>query len=235
MKKTIYVIGNRSGMRQVAKKRDSKKYRNVEFILLPVVLPVHVVIGIIDFPAKGGKSKIKDRAQTISNASAVSTWVSIPAADILFVNGEITNYANSSQANRAGMKQRMTEAIQDKLLTPNQKAANLDKVNSILILQVAGFHVKLQFIPQIHQFKVKNGINPGDVEIETEGGPKGKRHLHLWYSSLDGVTYILVDSTNKANTILSGYPSDKTIYFKTELSIEDVKQGMSNAIYCKIN
>ncbi len=209
---------------------------NVRFIILATVLPVHTVKGVINYPKKGGKGKIKEHAEKILAASATSIWVNISEDDINFVNSKITDYGTATQGNRAGRKQLMTQAIEEKLLTTFQTTANADPVNSIAILESGGFHVKVQAIKQIQQFKVINGVNQGEVKLETEGGPKNTRHLHLWYHSLDGgITYSLVDATNSADNILTGYPSDKTIYFKTRLKVNGVLQVMRDAIYVRIN
>ena len=76
----------------------------------------------------------------------------------------------------------------------------------------------------------------GSVEIEDAGGSRWKRLVVLWYHWLDGsVTYALNGGTSKANAVFTGYASDKTIYFKTQLKIKDVPQEMSDAIYVKIS
>jgi hypothetical protein len=233
MKEKIYIIGNRRGKRLAERKFKKAKYYNTRFIVLPVVLPVHVVQGFIKYP-KGGKLRIAAHATNIVTMCTANTNVTIAGADITAVTNKVTAYSTATNANRAGKKREMTQAIEEKLLAPFQAAANANPVNAILILESGGFHVKVQVIPQIHQFEVENGLTEGMVEIKTAGGPQRKAHLHNWYSSTDGINFDWEKSTNAANTELGPYTSGAKMYFQEELSIQDVLQGRSGTIDIRI-
>ena len=66
--------------------------------------------------------------------------------------------------------------------------------------------------------------------MKAPGGPQGKDHLHIWFSSLDKVTFTIVAATNGATTILGGYKSGTVFFFRTQLSIQDELQEMSQTI-----
>ncbi len=233
MKEKIIIIGNRRGKRLAERKLKTAKHRNTSFLVLAVVLPVHVVQGFIKYP-QGGKLRIAAHATNIVTMCTANTNVTIPGADITAVTAKVTAYSNATAANRPGKKKEMTQSIEEKLLNPFQNAANANPVDAILILESGGFHVKLQVIPQIHQFEVENGLTEGMVEIKTAGGPQKKAHLHNWYSSTDGIKFDWEKSTNAANTQLGPYNSGSKMYFMTELSIQDVLQGMSQVINIRI-
>ena len=93
-----------------------------------------------------------------------------------------------------------------------------------------GFGIKGFGGTTIKEFAGKPGVAEGSVDMITAGGPSDKDHLHLWYYSPDGVTFSLWGATNKQKTTLTGLPSGKYGYFMTQLSIQDVLQGLSNII-----
>lgn len=195
---------------------------------MATVLPVHKVVGVIDFP--GDIPGIIARAKEISGGCAVSTRVAIDPLVIAAIDETIKNYEFAEPGNRAGMYGLMNNAIQEKLLAPFQAAANADPINSIVILQSGKFHIKDQYIPQIHVFGGVAGTAAGTVDLVTEGGPQGEAHLHQWYSSQDGVIFKREQATNGAQTTLGGFISGQQAHFMEELSIKDVLQGRSQII-----
>ena len=233
MKEKIIIIGNRRGKRLAKRKLKMAKYYNMRFIVLPVVLPVHVVQGVIKYP-KGGKFRIAAHATNIVTMCTANTNVTIAGADITAVTNKVTAYSTATNANRAGKKREMTQSIEEKLLNPFQAAANANPVNAILILESGGFHAKLQAIRQLQQFEVVDGLTEGMVEIKAPAGPQKKRHLHNWFSSTDGINFDWEKSTNAANTEMGPYNSGAKMFFQEELSIQDVLQGRSGTIDIRI-
>ena len=233
MKKIKLVISNRRGRRQTSKEAKRAKNRNIHYIMLPFILPVHKVVGVIKYP-RGGFLAQGAHARSILTACTGNANVTIAPGDVTYVDGKITAFQTSTAANRPGTKTKMTEAIEEKLLAPFQAKANSDPSNSILILQSGGFHCKEQGLRHVTEFAVVNGAVAGEVEAITAGGPARKNHLHNWFWSLDGIIFHWKKSTNKAKTTLSGFNSGDKVYFCTELCIQDVSQGMSNLIQLRI-
>ncbi len=73
-------------------------------------------------------------------------------------------------------------------------------------------------------------MEKGTANMKAPGGPQDKVHLHLWFSSLDNITFTMVAATNNATTILGGYKSGTVVFFRTQLSIQDELQEMSQTI-----
>ncbi len=211
---------------------ESEMMKNGEYgpiyVFMSTVLPVHVVAGTIDFPSDfQGRLKL---AKEINLACTGNANVAIDPLVNEAIDGYIKEYEQSTTANRPGKFTNMNQAIKDDLLAPFQKAANAKPVDSISILQSGKFHVKDQAIHKQNIFEGKSGVEKGTVDLKTAGGPQKEAHLHLWFSSLDGVTYTLVAATNSATTTLSGYKSGTVVFFTTQLSVKDIKQEMSGVI-----
>ena len=211
---------------------ESEMMKNGEYgpiyVFMSTVLPIHSVEGTIDFPGDfPGRLKL---AQEIVAACTGNTNVAIDAGVISTVNDTVKAYQMSNTGNRATMFKAMNNAIQDNLLAPFQKAANADPANSITILQSGKFHVKDQAIRKQNIFEGQAGVEKGTVDMKTAGGPQEKVHLHIWFSSLDNITFTMVAATNSATTTLGGYKSGTIVFFRTQLSIQDVLQEMSQTI-----
>ena len=232
MKKNITLINSRRNRRFNERSLKSKKHKVVHFILLAKVLPIHVVTGTIDFPTRIADRK--ERATEITTACRDNTWVTIAGEVIDTVNTTIKNYSFAEPSNRPGMFTLMNQAIQTQLLAPFQAAANADPINAITILESGSFNVKDQPVRKEQIFEGEAGIEPGSVDLTTPPGPNGD-HLHQWYSSLDGISFTREQATNAAKTHLTGFISGKPAYFKEELSIKDVLQGMSQIIKIWVN
>ena len=232
MKKSKFVFDSSKIGCMINDSIKPENYEPVSFVLMATVLPVHAVTGVIDFPTTiEGR---KNRATEISSACAVSTWVTIAPAVITAVNLTITNYSSAATGNRPAKFRLMNNAIKNKLLVPFQEAADNDPGNSIAILESGKFKAKLQYIPQIHVFEAKNGIEDGSVDLEAPGGPSSP-HLHEWMSSQDGIIWKKERSTNSAKTHLTGFRSGEYAWFTHELSVKDVPQGVSEPIRIRVN
>lgn len=210
------------------KLKKSKKSSIAAVVGMSIVLPVHQVTGVLAFPKD--KTGRKDRALEIVAGCTGNTWVTIDVAVLAAVTLAITNYGNAVSSDRPGLFTIMKNAINEKLLAPFQAAANANPVESRRILESGGFKVKEVAIPQIKEFKCENGTASGTVDLVTAGGPRNKAHLHQWYSSIDGVNFTREQATNGIHTTISNLPAGKYAYFTTELSVQDVLQGMSQVI-----
>ena len=197
------------------------------YVFMSTVLPVHVVTGTIDFPSDfPGRLKL---AKEIVLACTDNANVAIDPLVISGVSETVKDYENSTAGDRPGKFTNMNQSIKDNLLAPFQKAANAKPVDSIVILQSGKFHVKDQAVHKEKVFEAAAGTEKGTAVLSSGGGG-AVTHLHLWSSSADGITYKYERSTNYAYTTLTGYVSEKPMWFIHELSIKDVPQGASNPI-----
>ena len=70
--------------------------------------------------------------------------------------------------------------------------------------------------------------------MKAPSGPKDQAHLHIWFSWLDNVTFTMVAATNLATAVLGGYKSGSIVFFRTQLSIHDELQDMSQTIEVRV-
>ncbi len=229
MKKHIIALKNTKRNRSFV---ESEMVKNGEYgpiyVFMSTVLPVHSVMGTIDFP-DGFPERLK-LAKEIVAACTDNVKVPIDPLVIDKVNKTIKDYELSTTGNRPGLFKTMNNAIKNSLLAPFQTAADADAINSITILESGKFHVKGQAIHKENIFEGKSGVEKGTVDLKAPGGPQDKHHLHIWFHSLDNITFSMVAATNNASTILGGYKSGTIVYFRTQLSIKDELQEMSQTI-----
>jgi hypothetical protein len=232
-KKTLIILKNNSSGRAYASKINrGTHYHGKRVILMAVVLPVHKVTGTIDYPRKIADRKA--RAEEISTKSATSNWLTLDPAFTTAFNLTRTDYAGATTANRPGMFTKMNNYTQ-KIMGIFQEAADNDPSNSIAILESGGFHTMDATGGKVKEFGAKNGKASGSADLITAGGPPKKRHLHQWYSSVDGVIFVREQATNDRKTTLLGYEVGKYMYFMVELSVQDELQGLSQIIKLMIN
>ncbi len=201
------------------------------FILMALPLAVHKITGSINWPDK--VDDIKTRARFIYTKSLASgiAFGGTVLADYLAL---IVAYEGASAADRPGAFYSMNNAAQSILATV-QGLASASPLRAIGILYSCGFNVIPAHGAHVAEFDVTNGTTPGSADLITAGGPT-KNHLHIWYSSVDeGTTWLMVAASNKRKVTLTGYAHAKDVLFKTQLSIEDVLQPMSNIIPLLIN
>ena len=210
-----------------AERGQNAKAIGVGPIILSVVLPVHSVKGTLKFP--GDIQGRKDRADLILAGCTGNSYVSITTAVITAAQATIDNYDGATPANRPGLYKTMKDYFQNNLLAPFQAKADSDPVNSVAILNSGNFHVKGQYIPQVHQFTVEKGTESGSVMLTAPGGPT-ERHLHDWMYSADGNVWTRLLATCNAYKLVSNLALGKYAYFTHELVVKDVPQGISQII-----
>ncbi len=221
------LVNNRLNRRIVERQKKTKRKKHVTYVLMATVLPVHVVTGTIDFPGSiPGRLK---RAKEINLACTDNANVAIDPLVNSAIDDNIKDYETATPGDRPGKYTIMNQAIQNNLLAPFQKAADAKPVDSIGILQSGKFNVKDSVVRVKQIFEGVASEKPGVVILKAPGGPE-EAHLHNWFSSLDGIIFKQEQSTNAANTTLGGYPSNKLMYFMTQLSVKDVLQKMSGVI-----
>ncbi len=232
MKKTILLNENRKNKRFVYRYFKNNKHKNVQIILMALPLPVHQVTGAINFP--DDKAGIITRA-TFIHTKSLASGLTFPGTTLADYLTAITTCATADAASWPGKFKAMNNAAQF-IMAVVQKAADADPVNSISILQSCGFNVIPAHGAHIAEFSgVPSSTIRGAVDLVTAGGPQAKDHLHQWWSSLDGINWIREQATNGRKQTVEGFAHGKDVYFKVQLSIQDVLQPMSNIITVLVN
>ena len=184
-------------------------------------------LGTILFPS--GKAARLARAAAIVDACAVSTYVTIAPPVIIALNALITAYRDADAAGNKAAFKVLNNAIRSDLLAPFQKAANNDPSNAESILRSGAFYVTVYTGHGVSPFGVSDTPVSGTVEISAPGGGN-KWHFHQWFYSMDNVTWVTLMPTNKSKTTVAGLAVGKKVYFKHQLVVKDVPQGMSVTI-----
>ena len=202
-------------------------------ILMTMPLAVHKVTGAINFP--NDIAGIAARARYIYSKCSSSgiTFIGAILADFLAL---IVAYEAASTDDRPGAYLLMNNKAQA-ILGFVQPLADASPLRAIGILHSCGFNVIPAHGAHIAEFSgAASASVRGAVDLITAGGPEKKSHLHIWFSSVDdGTTWLMVAATNKRKVTIPGYEHGKDVLFKTQLSIEDVLQPMSNIIPVLIN
>jgi hypothetical protein len=225
MKKTIYVFDNRAN-RQLAKKyARSKKFRGTTVILMSIPVPIHAVIAALDLPK--GNANRGARAQEVTNACEVSTYVTVSPATITTIKGDITNYDNSTPATRTSLWRIVHNDLKG-LMSLFQGAADADPANAIAIIESGKFKVKKISIVQKHEFEAENNPVSGVIDLRAQGGPA--RSCHDWMYSADGTKFERMYPTVNAETQKIDLTPLTWAYFTHELITKDGPQGLSQVI-----
>jgi hypothetical protein len=233
MKAKYRLIGDLCANKVVVRIKSSrKKHSRVKYIILTAVLPVHTVTGSINFP--DDVAGITARATEISTKSAASTYVTLAAGVTTAFNLTITNYSAAAPDLRPGMFKLMNDAAKA-ILATFQAFANSFPLTSIAALHSGGFNAIPAHGAHVKGFGGTNGTLQGTIDMVTAGGPSDHAHLHIWWVSLDAITWNIMRSTNKATVTLTGFAHAKDVYLKTQLSINDVLQAESNIIMVLVN
>ena len=227
MKKFIVLKNNKRNRAFAEKINGKKKHRKVRVILMSAVTIVKQVKGTIDF--KDSKPKRLERALEIHKASSESTRVTFPTGMLDDYMTTITAFDDALSKNRPGKFSKMNNFTQ-RLLSIAQPLADDNPGLAKAILRSCGFNWKTYHGKKVKAFAGKPGKEDGSVDLETAGGPKNKRHLLQWYSSLDGLVFKREQATNAATTHIKGLPSGKYVYFMVELSVKDKLKGLSQII-----
>jgi hypothetical protein len=227
MKKIIILKNNKRNRAFAEKMNSGKKYNKVRVILMSSTAMVKQVKGSIDF--KDSKPLRKARALDIHKASSTSLYVPFPAGMLDDYFDTITAYDEASSKARPAKFNKMNQFTQ-KLLSIVQPLADDKPAMGIAILRSCGFNCKTYHGKKVKAFAGKPGKEDGSVDLETAGGPKNKRHLLQWYSSLDGIIFKREQATNAAKTHIKGLPSGQYVYFMVELSVKDKLKGLSQII-----
>ncbi len=204
---------------------------DVRFIIMTMVLPIHQVTGSINFPDdKPGRIVTATNIYTMSNASGIVFGGTI-LADFHTSIG-VCNAASTDDY--PALFKDMNNRAQF-ILAFVQNIANATPARAISILHSCGFNVIPAHGAHIKEFGGKCGTLAGTIDMVTAGGPDNKNHLHIWFVSLDGVTWTIMRATNNRSVTLTGFAHAKDVYFKTQLSIQDVLQPESNIIMVLVN
>ncbi len=194
-------------------------------ILSLIPLVVHQAIATLDMPA--GVTERGAKAKEISDAAAVSTYLTIPPAVITALNTLITAYNAAGPASRASAYNKMLKGLKS-LMATFQTAADLNVDNAIALIKSAKFGVKTVAIRQKQKFSAKNGAESGVVDLTAQGG--GAYTCHDWFHSNDGITFVRMAPTVAARTSMSGLTPEKYAYFTHELVTKKGGQGVSQII-----
>ncbi len=232
MKANYRLIGSLCANKVVVRIKSSrKKHSRVKYIIMTAVLPIHQVTGSINFPAdKPGRILRATDIYTMSNASGIVFGGTI-LADFHTSIG-VCNAASTDDY--PALFKDMNNKAQN-ILGIVQNLANATPARAISILHSCGFNAIPAHGAHVKEFGAVNGTLRGTVDMVTAGGPHNLNHLHIWWVSLDGITWSIMRSTNKASVTLTGFAHAKDVYFKTQLSIQDVLQTESNIIMVLVN
>jgi hypothetical protein len=224
MKKQIILIECKNGrisQRNFAPGKNAKSNAAVFMVI------VHQVTGTIDWPTSlQGK---KDKGADIVEKCNSSTYITFGTGIVAIFEGTVTAFDHSTSLTHDATFITMNNGAQT-LLGIVKPIADASPALAAAIYASCGFGIKGFGGNTIKEFNVTNGTQEGSVDFITAAGPEGKRHLHLWYSSNDGVTFIIAGATNNQINTIGGYEATKYMYFMTELSIQDVLQGRSQII-----
>ncbi len=206
---------------------------NTEIIVLVAMpLAVHKVTGSINFP--GDIAGISARARFIYTKSNAST-VSFPSGMLTDFLALIVAYETASVDDRPGAFYLMNNKAQA-ILGIVQPLADAEPLRAIGILHGCGFNVIPAHGAHVNEFTgTASATIPGAIDLSTAGGPENKNHLHIWYTSEDGINWVMKDATTGRKVTVTGFAHGKDIYVKTQLSIQDVKQPESNIIIVLVN
>jgi hypothetical protein len=194
------------------KRMNRIQYRNFLYMLMAVPTPENVITGIIGKIAVANRAI---RAKEIIDACAVSTWVTIAPADILIYRGHLAAFETAIDAPKKAAWKIVMKDLKI-LLSTFQLAANNDQPNAISILESGSFKIKGIGKKQRQVFGLKNGIDPGTIDL-TGNTTKG-RCLHDWWISLDnGLTWTRMAPTLDSTTQETGLKVGANVGFRHQL------------------
>jgi hypothetical protein len=93
-----------------------------------------------------------------------------------------------------------------------QSLADTDPVGGRALIEIAGMHIKRAAGPRKPPFDVKEGPVQGSVRLFARA--EKTRASYEWQYSLDGVTWVSVETTVKANARISGLPVGARVFFR---------------------
>jgi hypothetical protein len=200
---------------------------NFAFILMAIPTPENRIIGILGkIPALGLRGAW---AKEYIDACAVSTLVTVPPATIVDIRLILTNFNAAIDAPKKALWETLLLALQS-LLADFQGIANLDRPNSISILESGNFKIKGKGGNKAKTFNLFAGAESGTVRLEGQAGGK-KKTAHDWQMSLDnGVTWIRLLPTLSSETLVSGLEVGKLVWFAHQI-ID--KNGIVDGSYAK--
>ena len=202
-------------------------YSNFGFILMAVPTPENKIIGILGkIPAMSARGAwVKVYFDACATSALVTVNPLVIAADRLI----LTNFNAATDAPKKALWETLLLALQS-LLADFQGIANLDRPNSISILESGNFKIKGKGGNKEKTFNLYAGAESGSVRLEGQVIKKG-RIAHDWQVSYDnGMTWIRLLPTINSETLVSGLKVGETVWFAHQLVD---KNGVVDGSYSK--
>ena len=156
-------------------------------------------------------------------------YITTLPADLTALDVLIANYDGAHGAARAVALQLVKDAL-TLIMRKYQDFANLpiNKLNSIVIIESGGWHVRGIGGNHAVLFDCANGIASGEVMLCAPGGPD--RSLHVWWYSADQITWTMLYPTIKAHTSQFGLIPGHYAWFRHEMAVSTGGTGVSQDI-----
>jgi len=159
-------------------------------------------------------------------------YVTVPPLQITGVTTAKDAYKASKGAARKGKRSKMMTAING-VMVLYQNACNLDRDNCFEIAASGNFHIRGKGGDTKQIWHLEQSAIAGEILLFGVVVDDRARTYNWWYS-LDGLAWVQMTGTYYAHTKKSGLIPGTNVWFKYQLSLNDVLQGMSTELKIQV-
>jgi|ERR1035437_6184259 hypothetical protein len=203
-------------------KLQRKRTRYGTYFILPSLPNANQVVkGVLDMTGKNKSETIGTGRQIIFDCTGNPN---VPVSVALLAAGTtgIDNYEGAHGTAVAEFYREMINAMEPILaLFNNFVKLPINRAHAVSTLQSGGFHVVGPGGNHLAVFGVRNSVVAGEFLLTGDVDQDGKDGFHLWWYSLDNITWVPMRSTKKNKTKMGGFTRGELVYFRHELVIDD--------------
>ncbi len=232
-----YLSGNRR--RKIAKdfilrtfsQKTDREQRRMLVVMMSMPDPNTAVIAVQNMP--DDHDERVELAETMILAwSTDHTWVTVPPLQIADVTTKKNAYKAAKGAARRPTWVAMNNAINGVMFL-YQSAANDNKLRAIEIIQSGKFHVRGKGGNTSQIWGLEKSEIAGEILLTGVAVDDVNRVYNWWYSK-DGITWVRMAGTHYSHTKMSGLVPGDIPWFRYELFLDDVPQGMSTELKIQV-
>ena len=208
-----------------------KLERGMPMIFLPIIDP-NVAIILVPNLSDDFHTCIDEVEAMITEWTDNHDYVTVPTLQITDVTTKKDAYKASKGDARKGKRSQMMTAING-VMVLYQTACNDDRDNCFEIAASGNFHVRGKGGSVSQIWHLEKSAIAGEILLFAVAVDDQSRTFNWWYS-LDGNTWVGMRGTHNAHTKMSGLAPNSYVWFKYELSLNDVPVLQSTVLKIQV-
>jgi hypothetical protein len=182
-------------------------------LLLGMPSSIHILTATLQIKSNDPSRGFK--ARDVVNLCSTSTWVTVPLGTITALLADIATFNAAIGAAKITAWNNINSGLKDvmDLFSAKMRA---DPINAREICESGGFIVKGVSNKQEQVYTLTQGTSSGTVNL-VGNTVKGIAHLHDWWISTDGITFVRMRPTTDSKMLATGLIAGKRYWFQHQL------------------